>query len=200
MTKICSLALCESAGAAFINNRLIIWATGQKPTPFHVVQIEKSPLDVEPPVFTIHACVDEGPERIALLTPYRVVQSFKSGPHKQVVLQDMKGKKTIEVITNPDKLPKDAGTDLAEFAGRDEAEAFPQGLPGLYKGAGTAPIEQGHLSAAIDSAYEKACNGIPPSKAMDGITSVTITGVHARYGGIIGFHEVTVEISASVFP
>jgi len=192
MTETCSLALCDKASATYTNGRLTIGAKGTKPTPCHFVRIVKSPLAVEPPQFALSACIPEGKVCAQVMTPFEVVQQFDSGPHASVILIHAGGRMEIPVGKSDDKKALLCGEipipfEEKSFSGRQ------------FKCTGCAEITLG-ISKAIDEAYDKAVSCVPRSHVMDAVTFIEIVKVSATYGGIAGFHQVTVEVLASVAP
>ena len=192
MTYTCSLAVFDEASASDVNGKLTIKAKGTKPTPCHFVKIVRSPLAVEPPLFALSACIPEGKTCVQKMTPFDVAQQFDSGGHISVILIHAGGRTELPVKKTDDK--------KALLGGEIPIPFEEPSLSGRqFKFTGYAEITAG-ISKAIDEAYDKAVSGIPRSHVMDAMTFVEIVKVSATYGGIAGFHQVAVEISATVAP
>ena len=181
------LATVDQARAYQIDDVLLVQLAGMKRTACHVVSIERSLLDVEPPTFVARLSMDIhvrcGPDPV----PYEVHQAFRVGGRRDgVVVHHGGGQLDLEV--------EDVSPRVDSIGG--------QGLPGEARGSvfdvDGEPSDAVGYSRSYDlrEAIEDAIKGLPPRGAHipDWLSSYTVVPIGAEIGGIGGFNHLKVHV------
>ena len=174
------LARVDEARAYHVGEIALVMISGEKPTACHIVTIERSLLDVEPPAFAARLSMDPAPRCMQVVAPYEVSAAFQIGPAREhVVIHHAGGELEVAIQkVEPQSLagPSAAG-DLFE---RD-------------------PITVTGYSRTFDlaEAIEDAIAQIPPvhPEIADWLSTFTIGAMRVELGGIAGRHHLAVEVT-----
>lgn len=177
----CELSTRETISAFYCREHLLICATGELPNPGYEVKIERSPLAVEPPRFSLIRCRRPGsfPQ---VITPFKHSQTFQIGTRRPVIMVDHQGG-TDEVNV------QDCGDDYATYMNTlPEPQPEPNCI--MVRGASS--------ELSFDDAFADALAKLPPSPVADGLTRVEVVQIGGLFGGIVGFHELFVKVKATI--
>jgi hypothetical protein len=200
MPKTCSPASVKTASAVYYNGHLIITAEGTKPTLCVEVSIQRSPLTIFPPQYIVQACVDPAVICPPVITPYRAVNIFASGPVDTIKLHTASGIQDVKVVKSDD--PKGVAVTKGGGGGHLPSPLrLGRSLEGVIESFdGGEPREATGYSDSFsfDEAFREAVANLPPRQVSypDEMTTVTVTSIGALFGGIVGFQKMFVKISA----
>jgi hypothetical protein len=224
MPQSCQLAFREKIGAIYTVNKLILWATGTKPTPCHSVRIRRNPVFIFPPrnEFYLEAC--SGDEICTqVITPYKVSATFGGPAAKEVVVHHSGGTDTVPVIRIDDPLiatvplgGKPGGDALVkENAAETAAKSFDAlktanlsfNLRGVFETGRGESLERrwalqprtstGYShTLSFDEALRDALKNLPPDPKPepDELSSITVTDIGVETGGIAGITRLFVTV------
>ena len=182
-----ALATVEHSRAYQIEDVLLVRATGTKPTACHVVALERSLLDVEPPTFVARLSTDPRVRCTPEPALFEEQRAFRVGLLRpQVILHHRGGELTVAV---EDLTPQLAGA---------KAETEERALGSLVDLGGEPREAVGYsrnydLGEAMRDAIDKLGGqdgGIP-----DWLSSYSVVSIGAQIGGIAGFDHLTVRVS-----
>lgn len=126
MSEKCDLATKETLSAVWTLNRLFIVATGQVPSPCYEVKVVRRPELIFPPRYAVMKC---RPERIfcpRVITPYRAVGVFNSGPVEEITVYYEDGFEQVRVTIIEDPMLEASGHgDAAAATAAGDAAAQP---------------------------------------------------------------------------
>jgi hypothetical protein len=184
-----ALATVQEARAYQVQDVLLVRASGQKPTACHVVTLEQSLLDVEPPAFLVRLSTDPRmrcrPE--APPVQFEEQRAFRVGTVRPgIVVHHAAGELSVDV---EDLTPQLEGIAAAPD-GRDGSSFFDlDGEPHEAVGHSGAYDLGEALRAAIDQLPPQGA-GIP-----DWLSTYSVVSIGAEIGGIAGFNHLTVRVS-----
>ncbi|MGH3979391.1 MAG: hypothetical protein ACRDRZ_10395 [Pseudonocardiaceae bacterium] len=182
MTTRCELSTRTEIRAFYAYEHLLIVAEGVLPTPGFDPDIEQSPLLIFPPQFSLLRCQRPGvfPQ---VETPFRHAESFRLGERPEAVtVHHAEGSDSVRV--------EDCGESLAPYA-----QSVRGGLEGgCPEGADQATGMSKNLS--FDEAFRDALAQLPPIEDPhpDQLQRVQVVEIGALFGGIAGFHALTVKV------
>lgn len=174
------LATTTAITISLCNGSLLITAEGQAPTPGHVVDIEQSPLRIFPPQYNV---IQTPPIGVVaqVLTPYKVSRSFPMATEvPEIKVHTADGLQTVAVGGCPEEL---SGYTATTPAATDDDAVMATGRS---------------TNLNFDEAFADAVSQLPSTGVADGLTRVTVVEVGGLFGGIAGFHEMFVKISADI--
>ena len=88
----------KEAKAVFVYGYLILYVKGEKSTPCHIVDIERSLLPVEPPAFIVTQTLPAGTMCQQVVTPFEFSKAFFIGVFRDTInVVDAQGTKEIPV-------------------------------------------------------------------------------------------------------
>jgi hypothetical protein len=180
-----SYASVREARAYQIGEFLLLQIAGDLPSPCHLVDIERSPLDVEPPQFAARLSVRLDAKCAQVLTPYEHADAFHiGGPRDEVTLHSAEGELAVRV---QDLKPDWDPGEVAESAGT--------GLLASYLGE---PGEAIGYSNAYDlgEAMRDAIAQLPPQGGgiPDWLARYEVVSIGAEIGGIAGLNRLCVKV------
>jgi hypothetical protein len=168
---------------------LLVRLAGTKPTACHIVSVERSLTDVEPPAFVARLSMDIRARCRPDPVPYEVHQAFRVGLRREgVVVHHGGGQLDVPV---EDVSPQTDSTEgLRPVSGTG-------GLPVFDIGA--EPGEAVGYSRAYDlgEAIREAIDKLPTQGANipDWLSTYTVLSIGAEIGGIAGFNHLKVRVS-----
>lgn len=179
------LATVDQAKAYQIDDVLLVRLAGTKPTACHIVSVERSLLDVEPPAFIARMSIDIRARCRPEPAPFEVYQAFRVGLRRDGVLVHHGGGQ-LEVT-------------VEELSPQTEAEPLVGRTGGgsVFDGDGE-PGEAVGYSRAYDlgEAIRDAIDKLPPQGANipDWLSTYTVLSIGAEIGGIAGFNHLKVHV------
>lgn len=181
------LATVDLARAYQVEDVLLVRASGTKPTACHVVALEQSLLDVEPPAFVARVSTDPRVRCTADSAPFEEHRAFRVGTLRpQVLVRHSGGELTVDV--------EDLTSDIEAIG----AGANDQAGSSLF-GVGNETHEAVGYSVDYDlgEAMREAMAQLPSqgSEIPDWLASYTVVSIGAEVGGIAGFNHLTVRVS-----
>ncbi len=177
--KDCELSSRRVIRAFYGREHLVAAAEGDLPSPGFDVDIERSPLTVEPPQFSLVRCRKPGvfPQ---VITPFRYCEVFRIGIRRDtVIVHHADGADEVVV--------EDLEDNLADGIGR----FLPNGAIGP---ANEAIGRSARLS--FDEAFADALDNLPPASPShpDQLEQVQVVEIGALFGGIAGFRHLFVKV------
>lgn len=174
------LATVEQADAYQSGDVLIVRVAGKRPTACHIVSIERSLLDVEPPAFAVRMRIDPRARCMWQEADFEVAQAFRiGGDRPEVVVHHSGGELTVEVS----ELSVDGDAD----------RRAPGPLSGLVDGA---PVTAFGYSRDYDlaEAVRAAVSQLPDRGAgiPDFLNTYSIVSMDVEIGGIGGWNHLKV--------
>jgi hypothetical protein len=174
------LARVDQARAYHIGEIVLVMISGEKPTACHIVTIERSLLDVEPPAFAARLSMDPRARCMQVVAPYEVSAAFQIGPARDhVVIHHADGELEISVqkIAAQSPAERNITSDLFE---RDPVTV-------------TGYSRTFDLAEAIDDAIKQ----IPPThpEIPDWLSTFSIGAMRVELGGIAGRHHLAVDVT-----
>lgn len=205
MSKACSPAERDHISAVHVMGRLIITATGTKPSPCYDVKVERSPLLIFPPAYVVEQCLVPGRICPQMRTPYRAVGVFHTLPTESVTVYHRDGHDTVPVHVIDDPLGSTAEGAAAPAVGSGAGSLrfgnFVE-TGDISEITATRPARRvdatGYSSTfSFEEAFEDAVKHLPPDPHPfpDKLTSVHVEAIGAEYGGIAGLHRLFVRVS-----
>lgn len=175
------LATVATADAYQVEDVLFVRLAGQKPTPCHLVSIERALTDVEPPTFVARLQIDPRVRCIQVIADYEVAQAFRiGGPRDQVLVRHAGGELYVDVQQVSLEAEGAVPTRTSPFDPfGDPAEA--DGYSRSYD-----------LGEALQDAIKKLPprgHGIP-----DWLNSYSVVSLGVEIGGIAGFNHLKVRV------
>lgn len=177
------LAAVESAWAYQVGEFLLLRLSGEKPNGCHVVDIERSLLDVEPPGFIATWFTPPNIRCVPEPVRYEYQEAFQVGIKRDAVtLYHAGGKMSVDV----EDLSPDAEEAVSSLVVGGLTPTFPPV-------GGTEAIG---YSNAFDftEAFRDAIAKIPTMGIPDWLTTYTVLEVGAQIGGIAGFNHLFVRV------
>jgi hypothetical protein len=208
MLESCSLARKDTIGALYFEGRLVIWATGKKPSPCYTVSVRESLLPIFPPEYELVWCVKAGIFCPQIIVPYQVEGVFYVPFQKEVTVRYQDGTDTVPVVKIPDLAAAGkAATQPALGGGGHEvpspfrlAKVFQTGKSEDIEGiAVTSPRRATGYSFdfSFEEAYQDAVRKLPPPTSHhnpDVATTVVVEEIGGIYGGFIGAAKMFVKV------
>jgi len=215
MAEKCDQATTETLSAVWTMNRLFIVAAGQKPSPCYEVKVVRRPELIFPPRYAVVKCRQEGAVCPRVVTPYRAVGVFSSGPVEEVTVYSEGGSENVKVVVIEDP--------ALEASGAGKALAAAEGNAGGSGSLALAPLRLGRFlesgrgedieflgglrrveatgyseSYSFDEAFRNALDNLPPDENSfpDKLTTIHVVDVGAMIGGIAGFNQLYVKVEA----
>ena len=178
----CELGSQKSIRAFRAGRSVLVLVEGELPTPGYKVDIEQSPLRIFPPQFNLVRCPLPGvwPD---VVTPYGYAETVPFPPdHKQITIHHAGGAAEVQI----ERLVKEL-----EAYGRAVGEETPHPCP---PGADEATGFSKDLS--FDEAFADALSNLPPLNlpGADRMVRIEVAEIGALFGGIAGFHDLTVRV------
>lgn len=183
------LATADRSNAYQIGDVLLVRLAGTKPTACHIVTIERSLPDVEPPAFVARLSMDIRAKCRPESAPFEVHQAFRVGLRRDtVVVHHSAG--ALEVTVDDLTPPPDSA----------EEPTLPARGPGVTLiNVGGQPGEAVGYSRSYDlkEAIEDAITQLPPQGPgiPDWLSSYVVTSIGVEKGGIGGFDHLKVRVS-----
>jgi hypothetical protein len=179
-----SLASVETARAYQLDDVLLMRIAGTKPTACHVVSLEQSLLDVEPPSFTARWHLPPNVRCAAGTAPYEHQQAFRVGVLRpEVVLHAAGGQQTVTV---------------EDLTPRQATEGAVRSLPQQPLDLGGEPVESVGYSRAYDlaEALRDALSSLPAQHPdiPDWLSTYEVVSIGVQRGGIGGFDHLVVRV------
>ncbi|HSH23465.1 MAG TPA: hypothetical protein VK975_05310 [Acidimicrobiales bacterium] len=178
------LAVVEDARAYQVGEYLLVRVIGEKPDGCHVVEVERSLLDVEPPAFLatwrrlLNArCIPES-------QPYEHQQAFQVGVRRDTITVHHAGG---ELSVAVEDLGPGAEAPVRALSGAHQVLG-PGGLPQGGEAIGTS------RNFDFDEAFGDAIAKIPTPDIPDWLATYTVLEVGAQIGGIAGFNHLFVRV------
>ena len=174
------LAHVDHARAYSVGEVLLVMVAGDKPTACHIVTIERSLLDIEPPAFVVRLSMDPRARCMQVVAPYDVSAAFQVGPARDhVVIHHDGGELEVAVqVVEPQSLTERGSTG------------------GLFE---RGPITATGYSASYDlaEAINDAIEKIPPMhpEIPDWLSTYTVGSMRVELGGIAGRHHLAVDVT-----
>lgn len=180
-----ALATVDDARAYQFEDVVFVQLSGTKPNGCHVVLIERSLLDVEPPAFLARLATDPRVRCTPDAVPYEVQGAFRIGsPRDQVLVHHADGELEVAVETLQGE------NALSGSARRAPAPI----LPDLDRG----PAEATGYSRNFDygEALRDAISKLPyrGGDMPDWLSTYSVVSVGAEIGGIGGFNHLVVRV------
>ncbi|MDO5741272.1 MAG: hypothetical protein Q4P07_14115 [Ornithinimicrobium sp.] len=177
------LAMVEKADAYRSEGLLIVRLAGTRPSACHVVSIEPTLTDVEPPAFAARMSVHPLMRCAMQEVDFEAARAFRiEGARPEVVVHHAGGELTVDVKELPvaDALRASVTTPLqGDFFGEDPVEAT--GYSRAYD-----------LSEAVREAVDKL--PVRGADIPDWLRSYTIVSMGIERGGIGGFDHLKVTV------
>lgn len=183
-----ALANVEKARAYQFDDVLLVRACGEKPTGCHIVTLEQSLLDVEPPAFIARLSTDPRvrcrPEPVA----FEEQRAFRLGSLRPRISIHHGGGELLVDVEN-----------LTPEAEADNLAAAPEGRArtSIFN-IDREPQEAIGLSRTYDlgEAIHDAIKQLPPQGAgiPDWLSTYTVISISAEIGGIAGFDHLKVRV------
>jgi hypothetical protein len=182
-----TLAAVEEATAHWYADHHLIRIKGTLPTPCHTVDLEQSPLDVEPPRFL--AKWDPGPHRcITQVVPYDYREAFDIGARRdELVVETRDGAISVAV---------------EDYAGAAQAaaESARVALSTVHDPLGGGELEPNEAVGYsrnwdFGEALRDAVKQLPGQNpgVPDWLSTYEVVAVGAQVGGIAGFNHLWVR-------
>jgi hypothetical protein len=172
------LATVDSADAYQVDDVLLVRLSGKKPTPCHVVSIERALTDVEPPTFIARLEIDPRVRCVQVVADYEVARAYRiGGAREQVLVQHAGGELYVEVQQLTTEGVSGGGLPFDPFGEPAEADGYSRAYD---------------LGEAIRDAVSK----LPPRGAgiPDWLNSYSVVSIGAEIGGIAGFDHLRVRV------
>jgi hypothetical protein len=166
---------------------ILILAEGEVPNPGYEVDIQRSPLLIYPPQFTLLWRQRPGiwPP---VVVPYRYGEVFRYPTDEpRVTVHHADGQDHVE--TQP------VLSELAQFEAMvADRPATDTGTPGAAEAVGTS------MDLKFDEAFADAVNNLPPYDPphSDPLENVDVIATGALFGGIAGFHHLFVRVRRTI--
>ncbi len=183
------LASVERAKAYQLDDVLLVLLAGTKPTACHLVTIERSLLDVEPPAMVARLSMDPRVRCTSDPAPYEVQQAFRIGVlREQVIVHHRDGQLNVDVTSVSS--PVDSAQTVAPAAASVGASVFD---------IDTQPAEAVGYSRNYDlaEAVRDAIAKLPAQGGQipDWLSTYSVTSIGVEIGGIAGFNHLKVHVS-----
>jgi hypothetical protein len=169
-----------------VADRVLLVATGELPSPGFRVDIVPSPLRIFPPQFELVRVPLAGvwPQ---VITPYRYAEIVRYPAGQDVIrVHHADGVDAVEI--------QEWGPDLQQFAALVLGD-------GRSKGADGDEATGFSASLSFDEAFRDALAGLPPlgdDGVADRLATVRVIDIAGLFGGIAGFHHLTVRVCRTV--
>lgn len=180
------LATVEEARAYQVEDVLFVRVSGTKPTACHVVTVEQSLLDVEPPSFLVRLSTDPRVRCKPGSAPYEEQRAFRIGTMRpQVIVHHADGELAVDVKDLTPELER-----VSAASGDRAASSFVDLDPEPQEAVGRSrDYDFGEaMRDAIDQLGEQGA-GIP-----DWLSTYSVVSIGAEIGGIGGFNHLTVRV------
>lgn len=182
-----TLATVARARAYQLDDVLLVLVSGEKPTGCHIVTLEQSPLDVEPPAFIARLSTDPRVRCTPDPVPFEHQRAFRVGTLRpQISVHHAGGELNVEVEELTPDVP-----------GR-RAVAPERRAAGSILDVEREPQEAIGFSRAYDlgEAIQDAVRQLPPQGAgiADWLSTYTVVSIGAEIGGIAGFNHLKVRV------
>lgn len=179
------LATVDRAVAHQIGDVLILRVTGTKPTACHIVTLERSLLDVEPPAFIARMTMDPAARCAQVTAPFEEVAAFRVGTLRpEVLLHHGGGEMTVEVeeLHPSSTLARPSGG--AAGTGIFDVEREPVDAVGRSR------------SYDFAEALREAVDQLPAQhpEIPDWLSTYTVVSIGVHRGGIGGFDHLVVHV------
>lgn len=174
------LARVDEARAFLVGEILLVVIAGEKPTACHVVTIERSPLDVEPPAFAARLSIDPRMRCMQVVAPYEVTAAFEIGAARERVIVHHAGGELEVAVQTVEPQERSASGRLGDLFDREPVTV-------------TGYSRRYDLAEAINDAIAR----IPPShpEIPDWLSTYNIGAIRVERGGIGGFDHLAVDVT-----
>ncbi|MDQ3933883.1 MAG: hypothetical protein M3340_04550 [Actinomycetota bacterium] len=181
------LAHVESAQAYQLGEYLVLRIAGHKPTPCHVVDLEQSLIDVEPPQFVATSTVDPLALCARVIAPYELAEAFQIGSAREhVTLHHAEGQMDVPVEQLTQTSPAAAPDPAAEPAVISIGDIV------------GPPSEAVGYSESYDlgEAVQRAIANLPRrgQDIPDWLSTYTVVEIGAEVGGIAGWDRMFARV------
>lgn len=167
------LAAVTQAKAYQIGDFLVMHIAGEKPSGCHLVDLERSLLDVEPPAFIATWFVPPNVRCVPEPVLYEYQEEFLVGPRREAVtLYHAEGEMSVEV---EDLTPRTTGMVIGPGTRASEAVGFSD-------------------TFAFDEAFRDAIDKIPVPPIPDWLATYTVLEIGAEIGGITRMNRMFVRV------
>lgn len=169
--------------AVRVGDRVLLIAAGDLPSPGFRVDIVPSPLRIFPPQFELVRIPLPGfwPQ---VITPYRYAEIVRYPVGQDVIrVHHADGVDAVEI--------QGWGPELKQFADLVLGQRAPEGDEATGFSA----------DLSFDEAFRDALAGLPPlngGEVADQLATVRVTDIAGLFGGIAGFHHLTVRVRRTV--
>lgn len=177
----CELSTRTAIRIFYAHRHLLIVAEGELPSRGFYPDIEQRPERIFPPRYSVLRCSRPGffPE---VVTPFRHAESFRFDERPEAItVYHADGADEVEV--------EDCDATLAGYSQSlaPDEEACP---PGSAQATGFSK------NLSFDEAFRDALTKLPPVEqpGPDRLERVRVLEVGALFGGIAGFHDLTVKV------
>ncbi|MCA1679719.1 MAG: hypothetical protein LC790_13650 [Actinobacteria bacterium] len=178
-----ALATVDEARAYQLEDVLIVRVSGVKPTACHLVTLEQSLLDVEPPAFLARLSIDPRLRCTPAPAQFEEARAFRVGTLRPAIVVHHAGDElTVEVQEL--KLPLEAAGAPARSV-LDDLNREPHEAVGRSR-----DYDLGEAMRDAISQLPVQGAGIP-----DWLSTYSVVSIGAEIGGIAGFNHLTVRVS-----
>lgn len=174
------LARVDEARAYHVGEVVLVMISGEKPTACHIVDVERSMLDVEPPAFAARLSMDPRARCMQVVASYEVTATFEIGPARDhVVVHHAGGELEVPVHVVE---PESSGVRATASDLFDRDPVTVTGYSSTFD-----------LAEAIDDAIGR----IPPMhpEIPDWLSTFSIGAMRVEVGGIAGRHHLAVDVT-----
>lgn len=190
------LAHQSSIDITWCSGTLLITAEGETPTAGFEVDIEQSPLRIFPPQYNI--VQRRLPGVVAqVITPYKVTRSFPMAEQVPIITVHHAGESmaTESTANESTRVPvADCTSELSAYSHSCPPATDGNDVPDI-----AAVVATGRsVKLNFDEAFADAVAQLPSSGVADGLTRVEVTEIGGLFGGIAGFHELFVKVTAHI--
>lgn len=176
------LATVDQARAYQVDDVLVLQVAGTRPTACHLVSLERTLTDVEPPGFVARMSIDPRARCAVVEAGFEVAQAFRIGAHrKNVLLHHAGGELSVDVTE----------LDTGERLGVVPGDRPPLELPQTERSEAVGYSTSWDLQEAMRDAIAQ----LPHREDIaDWLYHYEVVDVGAEIGGIAGFNRLRVTV------
>ncbi len=180
------LAVVDQAKAYQVGEFLLLRVMGEKPDGCHVVELERSLLDVEPPTFLATWFALPNARCIPEAVPYEYQEAFAVGVRRDAVtLHHARGELSVAVEDlSPESQDVVRGLATTPLVSTAVGDVVPKGGEAVGYSR----------SFDFNEAFRDAIDKIPVPPIPDWLATYTVLEVGAQIGGIAGFNHMFVRV------
>jgi hypothetical protein len=179
------LAVVKTAKAYQVGEFLLVRISGDKPNGCHLLDIDQSPLDVEPPAFIATWFTAPNVRCTPDPVPYEHQEAFRIGGRRESVdLYHADGQTSVAV---EDLNPEVEGWMASRVNARESV------MPAVPHELGTEAIGYSK-SFDFTEAFQDAISKIPTPNIPDWLARYTVLEIGAEIGGIFPFNHMFVRV------